>query len=148
MLPHAALTVWQGHLLIASHIDFLLKVVAPPSKPDPLKDDVDYLLVNEEIKKFEPKEKCRPGVLADRRGVSADLRADPPEQDARERGHAGASCSTPCLAKARRAPPRTQKIDGSQLPDYQVVRRYLGPAGFKATSEPNGWYLKGFTLTK
>ncbi len=58
LMPHAALTVWQGQLLIASHIDFLLKVVAPADKPDPMKDDVDYLLINEEIQKFEPKEKC------------------------------------------------------------------------------------------
>ena len=28
LLPHAAITVWEGHLLIASHIDFLLKVIA------------------------------------------------------------------------------------------------------------------------
>jgi hypothetical protein len=34
------------------------------------------------------------------------------------------------------------------LPDYQVVRRYLGSAGLQVTSEPEGWYLKGFTLTK
>ena len=52
-----------------------------------------------------------------------------------------------CLAKGRRVL-RAQKIDGSQLPEYQVVRRYLGPAGLQATSEPNGWFLKGFTLSK
>ena len=43
---------------------------------------------------------------------------------------------------------RAQKIDGSKLPEYQVVRRYLGPAGLQATSEPEGWFLKGFTLSK
>jgi hypothetical protein len=43
---------------------------------------------------------------------------------------------------------RRQKIDGSQLPEYEVVRRYLGPAGFQATSEPDGWFFKGFTLNK
>ena len=43
---------------------------------------------------------------------------------------------------------RAQRIDGSQLPEYEVVRRYLGPAGLQATSEPGGWYLKGFTLSK
>ena len=33
LLPHAALTVWQGHLFIASHVDFLLKVVRRPRSP-------------------------------------------------------------------------------------------------------------------
>ncbi len=36
LLPHMALTVWHGNLMIASHIDFLLKVVAPADKPEPL----------------------------------------------------------------------------------------------------------------
>ena len=52
------------------------------------------------------------------------------------------------FGEGQEGPGPPQKIDGSQLPDYQVVRRYLGPAGLQATSEPNGWYLKGFTLSK
>ena len=35
LLPHGALTVWKGHLLIASHIDFLLKIMAPAKKVTP-----------------------------------------------------------------------------------------------------------------
>ena len=43
---------------------------------------------------------------------------------------------------------RQQRIDGSKLPDFDVVRRSLGPAGMAVSSEKNGWFLKGFTLTK
>ena len=43
---------------------------------------------------------------------------------------------------------RPQQIDGSKLPDFQLVRRYLGPAGLVVTAEPNGWFFKGFTLSK
>ena len=43
---------------------------------------------------------------------------------------------------------REQKIDGSKLPDYDVVRRYLGPAGMVVTSESDGWFIKGVALTK
>jgi hypothetical protein len=43
---------------------------------------------------------------------------------------------------------RDQKIDGSQMPDYDVVRRYLGAAGTAISSEPNGWFVKGYTLKK
>ena len=35
--PMVRMTVWKGHLLIASHIDFLLKMVAPAKKIDPLR---------------------------------------------------------------------------------------------------------------
>ena len=43
---------------------------------------------------------------------------------------------------------RTQKLDGSKLPDYDVVRRYLGPAGVTTTTESDGWVITGFVLKK
>ncbi len=43
---------------------------------------------------------------------------------------------------------RKQKIDGSKMPDYDVVRRYLGAAGLVVSSEPEGWFVKGFVLKK
>jgi hypothetical protein len=43
---------------------------------------------------------------------------------------------------------RAQQIDGSTLPDYDLVRRYLGPAGMTGTTEADGWMLTGFTLVK
>ena len=43
---------------------------------------------------------------------------------------------------------RTQRIDGRQLPDYEWSAAYLGPAGLQVTSEPAGWFFKGFTLAK
>ncbi len=147
LLPHAAMTVWEGHLLIASHIDFLLKVVAPADKPDPLGDDVDYLLVDEDIKKLEPKVKC----------VRAFSRTDEEYRPTYELVRQNkmpesegmfARLLNALFGEAKKGAVRVQKIDGSQLPDYQVVRRYLGPAGLQATSEPDGWFLKGFTLSK
>jgi hypothetical protein len=50
----------------------------------------------------------------------------------------------PCWAREKRA----CCIDGSKLPEYDLVRRYLGPAGMTATTEANGWLLTGFTLVK
>ena len=58
LLPHAAVTVCKGRLFVASHIEFLLKVIAPKEQPKLLRDDPEYKLVTAEIDKFEPKEKC------------------------------------------------------------------------------------------
>lgn len=44
--------------------------------------------------------------------------------------------------------PRERRLDGSKLPEFQVVRRYLGPAGIHLTSENDGWYAVGFMLRK
>jgi len=146
LLPHRAVTVWGGHLMIASHIDFLMKVIAPAKKPDLLADDVDYKLVEEEIKKFNPQkclhffsrtdEEYRPTYELIRQNKM-------PESES-----LFAKLLNALFGDEKKGATRRQKIDGRELPEYQVVRRYLGPAGLQVTSEPDGWFLKGFTLTK
>jgi len=44
--------------------------------------------------------------------------------------------------------PRKQKIDGSKMPEYDFVRRYLGPAGLYVQPEQQGWFLMGALLNK
>ena len=39
--------------------------------------------------------------------------------------------------------PRKQEIDGSNLPSFEMVRRYFGPAGRMMRSDPDGWFLTG-----
>jgi hypothetical protein len=43
---------------------------------------------------------------------------------------------------------REQQIDGSKLPNFEMVRRYLGPAGITIRSEDHGWFVVGFALDK
>jgi hypothetical protein len=52
------------------------------------------------------------------------------------------------LGDGKEGVPRAARIDGSKLPDYEAVRRYFGPAGLFVTSEANGWFISGFTLSK
>ncbi len=146
LLPHAALTVWQGNLLVASHIDFMLKVVAPAEKSEWLKDDVDFQLIDEDLTKTGTKERC----------VRAFSRTDEEYRPTYELVRQNkmpesegmmARVLNGLFGEGKKGV-RAQRIDGSQLPEYQIVRRYLGPAGLQASSEPDGWYLKGFTLSK
>ena len=41
---------------------------------------------------------------------------------------------------------RTQKIDGSKLPDFSTIRRYLGPTGSVIRTEDDGWFSVGLGL--
>ena len=43
---------------------------------------------------------------------------------------------------------RQQEIDGSKLPDFDLVKKYLGPGGLFVQSEDNGWWLLGCLLKK
>ena len=147
LLPHAAVTVWKGNLFIASHIDFLLKIISPPNTPERLDDDVDYQLVQEEIEKIDPKEKCL------RFFSRTDEEYRPTYELIRQNKMPQSETMLARLlnglfGKGKKGATRAQKIDGSQLPEYQIVRRYLGPAGMQVSSEPDGWFLKGFTLSK
>ena len=61
LMPHAAATVIDGNLFVASHLDFLLKVLRAK---DPLTKDVDYQLVSETIGQMNPQEKCFACIFA------------------------------------------------------------------------------------
>ncbi len=147
LLPHASVTVCKGHLFVASHIDFLLKIIAPEDEPDLLRDDVDFMLVQAEIEKFEPKEKCF--RFFSRTDEEYRPTYELIRQNKMPQGETMlARMLNVLFGEGKQGTTRPQKIDGSELPEYQVVRRYLGPAGMQVTSEEDGWFLKGFTLSK
>ncbi len=43
---------------------------------------------------------------------------------------------------------RKQRLDGKSLPEYQIVRRYLGPAGLFVTTREDGWLVTGIMVSK
>ncbi len=147
LLPHAAVTVANGHLLVASHLDFLAKILKPGDGFRPLSGDVDYRVVQAAIDKL--------GI--DARCVQVFSRTDEEYRPTYELIRQGkmpesetllARILNAGLGTGKRHELRKQKIDGSKLPDYEVVRRYLGPAGTVFSSLPDGWFIKGAMLTK
>ncbi len=147
LLPHAAVTVAHGHLLVASHLDFLVKILKPEEGFRPLSDDIDYRVVQAAIDALgvdarfgqifsRTDEEYRPTYELIRQGKM-------PESETLLARLLNAGLGT-----GKRHEPREQQIDGSKLPDFEVVRRYLGPAGSVLSSEPDGWFLKGAMLTK
>jgi hypothetical protein len=43
---------------------------------------------------------------------------------------------------------RKQELDGSKLPNFDLVKKYLGPGGLFTQSEEDGWWLVGCLLKK
>jgi hypothetical protein len=43
---------------------------------------------------------------------------------------------------------RKQRIDGGKLPNFEAVRRYLGPAGRVVRSDKDGWFITAALLNK
>ena len=44
--------------------------------------------------------------------------------------------------------PRKQRINGTNLPEFAVVQRALGPSSMAVSSEPDGWFFTGVLVTK
>jgi hypothetical protein len=147
LLPHAAVAIAHGHLFVASHLDFLQKVLAPKEPRAMLGANVDCQLVQAAVDQLGPGQRCawsfsrtdeeyRPTYELIRQGKM-------PQSETMLARVLNAMFST-----GKKGEFRHQKIDGTQMPDYDVVRRYLGAAGMVVSSEPDGWFFKGFALKK
>lgn len=147
-LPNSAITVAQGHLIIGSHLDIVEKILADRAEAEALAGDADYRLVMSEL------DKLHSGNAIARRfaRVDAEIRVS----YELFRANKLAEAETPVgrligLLKSVAgggAGEEETKIDGSKLPEFEAIRRFLGPAGAVITDVEQGWFMVGFTLNK
>ena len=145
--PNSAVTVAHGQLFVATHIDILTKVLTEYENGAKLADSSEYLRVEGELRQLAQGEQF--GQAFSRtdeayRGTYELLRTGKMPESESLMG----KLLNSLLGEDEEGVLRPQRIDGSKLPDYDMVRRYLGPAGMTMTSEATGWLLTGFTLTK
>jgi hypothetical protein len=147
MLPNSAVTVAHGHLLVATHIDILTKVLAPETERGKLAGSSDYERITSEIAK----------VKLSTESAELFTRTDDAYRQVYELLRTGrmpeaesmfGKLLNSMLGEGKEGVLRTQRIDGSKLPEYDAVRRYFGPAGMTVTTEEDGWFMTGFTLNK
>jgi len=147
LLPHAAVTVSHGHMFIASHYDFLLKILKPREERETLARSIDYRRVAAAVEQLGVEQQCmRMFSRTDeeyRATYELIRQGKMPEAET-----VFGRLLNRLLGADSKGPGRKQQIDGSKMPDYDVVRRHLGPAGMVASSEKDGWFVKGFTLKK
>jgi hypothetical protein len=148
LMPNQALTVAHGHLLVASHYDFLIKVLKKLADRDTLTRSVEYKLVAKGIAKTAGNQKKMADNFA-----KTDEQYRPTYELIRQGKMPQAETMlgrvlNTAFGTGRKGVPRKQEIEGSKMPEFEYVRRYLGPAGLYATSEEQGWFIKGFLLPK
>ncbi len=147
MLPNSAVTVAYGQMFVATHIDILAKVLADEAARGKLADCSDYQRVRADLAKLAlPEQAGQTFIRTDDayRGVYELLRTGRmPEAESLV-----GKILNSLMGEGKEGVLRTQRLDASKLPDYDMVRRYLGPAGLTVTTEDDGWFLSGFTLNK
>ncbi len=146
-LPNSAVTVANNHLLIGSHVDYLRDFLVTLDEQDQLREAEDYQIVNYELKKI--------GAGTDSFRIFSrldeSLRATYElvrQNKMPESKSIIGKILNGMLGSEEEGVVRKQKIDGAKMPDYQIVRRYLGPMGIFVRTADDGWLATGCVLTK
>jgi hypothetical protein len=148
-LPHGAFAVANGHLFIASHLDFLVKTLKPIPAGEQLATQKEFLKVWDlTFNKLGVQKQTA-------RSFSWSDRAVQPTYELIKQGKMPQSESllgrtlNSLAAAGKKGAPRQQKINGARLPDFnKVVAPALGPATASMTAEKDGWFVKGVLVTK
>ncbi len=148
-IPNSAVTVAHGHLLISTHVDYIVDILTPPAPQDSLSAAADFQGVtaaltalgsaSDSLRTFaRTDEAYRPTYELLRQGKM-------PESESMFGKLLNAMFTS---EDAEEDELREQQLDGSKLPEFQMVRRYLGPAGFFIRTVDEGWTMSGCLLTK
>lgn len=147
LLPHSAVTVAHGHLLIASHRDFLERVLATTAADGTLADAADYAMVSGELGRMFPSDTAL-------RSFARGDESIRPAYEMLRRGEMPKSKSlmgqllNALLGDGKEGSVREQRIDGSTLPEFSVVERYFGISGVAMESVAEGWVVGGVALPR
>jgi hypothetical protein len=147
LLSHAAFTVAHGHLMVASHLDFLEDILLQSETTQALNKTKDYVMVDNALKQ----------LGAGNNSVHYFTRTDKAyhptyelirQNKMPESETLFANLLNRILGPEEEGVLREQQVDGTKLPEYELIRDYLGPSGLFVNSEEDGWYAAGTLLTK
>ncbi len=145
-LPNSAVTVANGHFIVSTHVDFLQRILSQRPSDDQLNNAEDFQLVMNHL--------TRLGAGNDSlRYFSRTDEAYHPTYELVRTGRMPEAESLlgrmlNRLLGDEKSGQRKQTIDGAQLPEFDTVRRYLGPSGGFSRTEKDGWYVSGVLLNK
>lgn len=149
LLPHAAIAVVHGHLFVASHLDFLLKVIELANARGTLKRSPDFRVIDATLAGFDLGTAEPFARTFNRSDENARATYELIRQGKMPKSEAilGRLLNA-ILSGGQSGTDRSQRIDGKNLPPFDTVRRYMGPAGMVVGVEPGGWFFKGILLNK
>jgi hypothetical protein len=146
-LPNSAVTVAKGHFIVSTHVDFLQRILETRPEEDQLAKAEDFQLVQRHLEKL--------GAKSDslRYFSRTDEEYHPTYELIRSGRMPEAESMLGRMLNRLMGPEdkdvlRKQSIDGSQLPEFEAVRRYLGPGGGYSRTEDDGWFVSGVLLNK
>ncbi len=147
VLPNSAITVANGQLIVATHVDFIVELLQQPVGVNNLAEAADFQIVQDSL------DKLGAGTDSFRFFTRTDEAYRTTYELIRQGKMPEAKSLLGKLLNRLLGPDeegvlREQQIDGSKMPPFDAVRRYLGPAGMFVHSEDDGWFATGCLLSK
>jgi hypothetical protein len=147
LLSHAAFTVANGYLMVASHLDFLEQILIQGAGQRRLVETKDFVIVENAL------DALGAGEHSFRFFTRTDKAYHPTYELIRqgkmpESETLFASLLNRILGPEEEGVVREQQVEGDKLPEYEEVREYLGPSGMFIDTEEKGWFVVGCLLTK
>ncbi|RIK81216.1 MAG: hypothetical protein DCC67_08385 [Planctomycetota bacterium] len=146
----SAVCVTNGHLYIASHLEYLEQVLTEKAPAGQLASSSDYKQIDAALEQLiagpiavktfrRSQEAYRPTYELLRQGKM-------PQAETLLGRVLNRLLTTP--EDEEEGIVRQQKIDARSLPAYEQVQHYFNPAGLAVRSVDDGWFITGATLSK
>ncbi len=145
VIPNSAVTVAHGHLIIATHVDYIKQILV--EKSEPLASSPDYEAVTKALLE----------LGADEDSFRMFTRTDEAYRATYELIRQGkmpesetmfGKLLNKMLGPDEDGVLREQEIDGSKMPEFETMVKYLGAAGAYVRSQDDGWLIVGCLLKK
>ena len=147
LLPHSVVTVAHGHLFVASHRDILERVLATSGAVETLGSATDYTRLASELSRLLPGKSAARSFTREEKAIRPAYEMLRQGSMPKSRSLAGQLLNG-LLGDGKPGTVRIQRLDGSTLPDFELIRRYFGTAGLGMQSLPEGWYVTGVSLPR
>jgi len=147
IIPNSAVTVVHGRLIWATHLDFIKDVLAPQEAAEQISAAADFKEVDAALTRLGVKQESIRSFVRTAEAYHATYellrQGKMPESETML-----AKILNKMLGPDDEDKLREQEIDGSKLPPFEDVEKYLGAAGLSVRSDDAGWYVVGCLLKK
>jgi hypothetical protein len=148
VLPNMALTVFQGHLIVSTHVEYIVEFLDRFGKGGPdLAGTPEFKQVDAAMKRLQSSHDSFRFFTRTDEAYRATYELI--KQNKLPQSETMLARMLNAMFKpAEEGAIRKQAIDGTKLPAYEMVMKYFGPGGFYVQSERDGWLVVGCLLKK
>jgi hypothetical protein len=142
-LASAAISVVDGHLMISSHVDYIMDIIQRKKDAPALGTEEDLQTIEKSLQALGASETdtlrsfLRLGEIS---RVSYELLREGKMPESQ--GLFGQALNR-FFASEKKGEKRQQRIKGDKLPPFDKIEKYFGPAGIYVRTEEDGWYMAG-----